>query len=192
MRPSGEATERLPIGKDEYTRLLTSLRHVLRFDARQRLQNAYTLLYHTGCRIGEIRKWTGDTLLEAKKHRRILLRARETKTNQGRTIRLTDQALEDFEQRVRVIENNLLFPGKGKTVMSASSLQRLVNTHMGKVLGAEYSSHSFRAGVATRLQKEAGLKVAQKVLGHASFKTTLLYDRPTEGDIMAALSRAYG
>lgn len=85
-----------------------------------------------------------------------------------------------------------LFIAQKGSPYSPGSLQK----HMGKMLkqwaGIEKaSSHSGRRTLATNIihiQKDS-VKTAQKVLGHKNAATTLIYEEPTETQIVDALSR---
>jgi integrase/recombinase XerD len=70
---------------------------------------------------------------------------------------------------------------------------RLVVKTYAKSLGlAELSSHGLRHACATHLlENGADVRHVQKILGHASIKTTAIYTRVAIGDLKAVLGRAH-
>ena len=189
-RPTGSAVDRLPIKKEDYEFLLFKLKKdkQMRADAKQRLLNAFVLLYHTGCRCDEIRNWSELFIASGLSRGRFILRNGETKTGKSRVVLLSKRAIEEIDEKVKPL-CGLIFGGKNGEVMSSAALKRLINSYLHKTLGEEYSSHSFRSGAIMRVAKASDMVHAQHFIGHSSVKTTAIYIKPSDKDILEALER---
>lgn len=61
---------------------------------------------------------------------------------------------------------------------------------MKHVLGAGYTSHSFRQGLITEMgSRSVNPKIIQSFIGHKNINTTLGYIKPTSDDVKNALVR---
>jgi integrase len=155
---------------------------------KEKLMCAYTLLYHTACRIDEIRLFTREDLQTLSNKGELVLPKERTKSKRARIIRASDKGREEIAKIAGSFDG---FKSAKGGDMSKASFKRLLNTHIQAVLGEHYSSHSFRAGAATRLCEKGLLKAAQIHLGHANAATTLIYQRLSEKDLQNALNSVY-
>jgi len=65
-----------------------------------------------------------------------------------------------------------------------------VNTVMKSILGAGYTSHSFRQGLITEMgAKGINVKIISQFIGHSDVKTTMRYIKPTDDDVRGAMVR---
>ena len=61
---------------------------------------------------------------------------------------------------------------------------------MKSILGAGYTSHSFRQGLISEMgAKGINAKIISKFIGHSDVKTTMRYINPTDDDLKNAIVR---
>ena len=61
---------------------------------------------------------------------------------------------------------------------------------MKSILGAGYTSHSFRQGLISEMgAKGINAKIISKFIGHSDVKTTMHYIKPTDDDVKGAMIR---
>ena len=162
----------------------------LQAKTRGKLIAAYTLLYYTACRIDEIRLFKKEDINTLSGKGELLLPKEITKTKKARVIRVAKEGEIELG-RLRLKGGYVFTSGKRDAEpLSKTGFNRLLNSHIRSVLGEFYSSHSFRAGAATRLCEQGLIKAAQMHLGHASAATTLIYQRLSEQELKEALDRA--
>lgn len=77
-----------------------------------------------------------------------------------------------------------------RSKLNPNGFTKDLNDLIQLVLGAEYSSHSFRKGLITAMSvKGINPKITQHFVGHRNVSTTLNYYRPTSEDIRQCLVR---
>lgn len=182
------------VGSAEYDKLVThTMSDVsLKEHNRAKLLRIFGVLYYTGIRLNEISHITIGKLKQLTTEQGGVIYT--SKTDKERKLYLSDNACKKLKQLIKG-ETNLDAQiacswNKATTPMHSISLISLVNSYMKKVLGAGYTSHSFRQGVITdMLSSGVATKVAQEFIGHSSPATTLRYDKPTEARIRNSLVR---
>jgi len=186
-RPSGTTRAKKPIFKKEFLRLLNAANKSLsiRLSTRVKLTRAFTLLYLTGCRVGEIVNLSTKDIEMMIQHNEYSL-TNDTKTNKPRLISF-DANRKQVELLVQILpfEDEYLF-AKNNSIkpMSGSALKLLMNTFIHKVLGQLYSTHSFRSGYITIAHQHGlSLEHIRQDIGHKDIATTARYATVTSEEI---------
>ncbi len=192
MRPIGSTKDRQPIGLAEFKTLLnlTKRDKTLREITKKKFIRAFTLLRLTGCRVSEIIEFTKEDLKYMCKNSYISLN-NQNKTKKTRLLRFSPAGINLLEKLdVEDVSEKLFYKNGSSHAMSTTVFTRELNKQLKKVLGDIYTTHSFRAGVATDLIRATGNpNIAKAVLGHSSLATTLGYDRPSNNDIYEGLRK---
>lgn len=202
-RPFNTSIERLPIKQEEFESLLMYCdQFIIKESTRLKLVKAFTILYHSGCRISEL-------LQLDKNHIASILKARDlskagsfslnntTKTKKPRLVLISKQGVEDiaeiWEMEICEEVDNMsekIFPGKNGKPLGVTGFTALINKHMKLALESDlFSSHSFRQGLLSSLISDAKIPVStvSAMIGHASINTTLRYHRSTKIEQAEAL-----
>ena len=201
MRPIGSTKERLPIYENEFKILITLIKADirLRLETRAKLLRAYTLLYLTGCRVGEIaplRVCDLKSIIDTG----CLPLGGLTKTKKPRTILFNEVMLNSIASlpvNDCYDKNGFLFYSPCEDIvlahaMSKFSLTGLLNEYLEKYLSPLYTTHSFRAGYVTRIVEATGnIKTAQDMVGHQSVKTTIRYLSTSKEQKFEALNKVF-
>jgi integrase/recombinase XerD len=152
---------------------------------QSQLRVAYTLLYHTGLRINEIREITEKNIYDAMASSQI--NAIHYKTKQAHIHVLSKNAvlkIKKLKPELTIIfskyQFNYLF-GKQKP-MHGKSLVRLINQdlkHTCQINEIPYNikSHSFRINMICNLLKNTTLQHTAQIIGHKDIQSTMSYQR---------------
>ena len=182
----------------EYKKLMSAVRgdESLRPNTKENLLRAFTILYFTGLRLNELQEMTlvhikellddGETklLLPKTKSERKLFAGDEFKKQLKKLFIITA----DTDLHIKVIS-------KGSSQTKRDGIHPLtfiaqVNDVMKSILGAGYTSHSFRQGLITQMgAKGINAKIISKFIGHSDVKTTMGYIKPTDEDVKGAMIR---
>ena len=149
------------------------------------LKITYTILYHAGLRINEIRMLTRKQIEEGIKSSQFNII--HYKTQQAHIHVLSDKAIRDlknleaeFEIVFEKYKYQYLF-GKSKPMVN-SSLIRMVNDDLKntcQVVDIPYNvkSHSFRINMITNLLKVTSVHKVAEIVGHQDIRSTMSYQR---------------
>ena len=152
---------------------------------RSQLRICYTLLFHVGLRLNELRKIKFKDISDAIKTSQLSVI--HYKTNQSHIHILSQKALEDLKNLkddYTIVFNKYnceyLF-GKTKP-MHQKSLIRLVNAdlqHTCRINNIAYNikSHSFRINMISNLLKLTSVQNAANIIGHQDIRSTMTYER---------------
>ncbi len=182
----------------EYKKLLNAIKgdETLRPNTQQNLLRAFTILYFTGLRLNELQEMIlvhikelledGETklLLPKTKSERKLFAGDEFKKQLKKLFVFET----DTDLQIKVIS-------KGSNKNKKESIHPLtliaqVNDVMKSILGAGYTSHSFRQGLISEMaSKGINAKIISKFIGHSDVKTTMGYIKPTDDDVKGAMIR---
>ena len=186
------------VTEHEYKKLMSAVRgdESLRPNTQQNLLRAFTILYFTGLRLNELQEMTlvhikelledGETklLLPKTKSERKLFAGDEFKKQLKKLFVFET----DTDLQIKVI-------AKGSNHSKRTGIHPLtfiaqVNDLMKSILGAGYTSHSFRQGLISEMaSKQINTKIISKFIGHSDIKTTMHYIKPTDDDIKGAMIR---
>ena len=120
------------------------------------------------------------------------------KTKSERKLFATDEFIKQLK-KLFVFDSNIDLQikviSKGSCKNKKESIHPLtliaqVNKVMKSILGAGYTSHSFRQGLISEMaSKGINTKIISKFIGHSDIKTTMHYIKPTDDDIKGAMIR---
>lgn len=134
----------------------------------------FEILYHTGMRCGELRKATKEQI----DGNWLTLKAKDTKTKKSRRVPLNARALE-------LLNEHLPFTKHKNAYSKAWDAAREA---LGFKDDKEFVPHVLRHTRATEaLSKTRNLAVVQRLLGHATVKTTQRYAKVLDDDLMNAV-----
>lgn len=198
MRPVGSTKERLAIYEREFINLLCliSCDKSLKDTTKHKLTRAFTLLYLSGCRVGEIVNLRIADIQNIFYHKSLALDG-TTKTRRPRTIffnkPMIDMLLKLNYDDAKEHGGFLFYENAKFSPMDKKGLTTLLNEYLAKYLGTLYTTHSFRAGYVTRIVEATGnLKTAQDIIGHKSINTTIRYLSTSKQQKLDALDKIFG
>jgi len=156
------------------------------------------LMLDAGLRVGEVVKlqrsdlWAFDHA-----HSTIVVRPMVAKTNVERAIPVTERLRLSINNMQRYIwseegssANNFAFRIPNRSVpMSIRQVQKII---MHACILANIplrSPHCLRHTFATRIMKQANIRVVQQLLGHSSLTSTQIYTHPDEEDRTNAIMK---
>lgn len=155
-------------------------------DLRQaQLRVAYTLLYHTGLRLNELRTITQEQINNAIKSSQLSIIQHKTKQahihiiSENGVSQLKNLNLE-YEIIFNKYQSKYLF-GKRKP-MHKKSLIRIINEDLAvtchiNAIPYNIKSHSFRINVVSNLLRQTSVQNAAQIVGHKDIKSTMSYQR---------------
>lgn len=142
------------------------------------------LMYYAGTRVGETSALRIEDAVDTEGNvkREILLKADITKGNIARTIYISDKLYKELQSYIQVIsiaDRKLKLFYSQKKVSDGFSPNTLTQYwhYLFKKVGLDQaSSHSMRRSFATQISsKGVGIRVLQKLMGHRSAQTTMVY-----------------
>jgi len=152
---------------------------------RAQLRITYTILYHCGLRINEIRHLNQQDILTAIDAAQFNLV--QHKTQKAHIHVLSKAAIQDLKNLK--VEFSIVFEkykyqflyGKNKPT-TKNSLIRMVNQDLKKTceknnIPYNIKSHSFRINMITNLLKITSVQNTASVMGHADIRSTMSYNR---------------
>ena len=193
-RPLNSTKERKPLFQEDFDRLILKVKRSkqLKKPTKLKLLRAYTILFYTGCRANEINDFDLDDLTFIKNHMTTSL-DNKNKTKKTRLLRFNKVGLKAIsELETYDCKTKLFYKNKSDHNISENSFIRLLNKYLKMFLNELYTTHSFRAGLINAVYEATGnIKIAQKVAGHKSVKTTLIYIVATENQVEDALDKIF-
>jgi len=182
----------------EYKKLINAIRgdESLRANTQQNLLRAFTILYFTGLRLNELQQMNLSHIKELLENAETKLLLPKTKSERKlfagdefqKQLKKLFTITADTDLQIKVIT-------KGSNQSKKESIHPLtfiaqVNDVMKNILGAGYTSHSFRQGLISEMgAKGINAKIISKFIGHSDVKTTMGYIKPTDDDIKGAMIR---
>ena len=127
------------------------------------------LAYSCALRVSEVI----NLKIEDIDSKRMLIAIRNAKGNKDRYVKLSETLLQTLrEYFTQYKPKNYLFNGQTTSQYSASSCNKLVKNYLGEA----YHFHTLRhSGATTMHENGTDLATIQKLLGHNSIKTTMIY-----------------
>lgn len=187
-RKSTPVALRDPIPKKTFHLLMCNAGSKASYQKRIResqLKIAYTLLFHLGLRLNEIRTIKLKTILEAM--RTSELKVTLFKTNRSHNYKFSESLVEDL----KALQFELDFLGGKqdfeylfgkKSPPHSKTLLRIVNEDLAATceifqIPDNIKSHSFRIGLISRLLKNTKVQDVALIMGHADLRSTMKYSR---------------
>lgn len=183
------------ITEKEYKKLMAYARgdeDIKEFN-QKRFFKIFSLLYYSGLRVNEITQIKYSHIEEIIKNAETVVISHKTKME--RVLYFSENAIKEIKKNFTYSENELdnfciTSWGNPKKTFHEISLIQLVNKYMKQILGAGFTSHSFRQGLITEMgSRSVNPKIIQSFIGHKNINTTLGYIKPTEDDIKRSLVR---
>jgi site-specific recombinase XerD len=111
--------------------------------------------------------------------KRMLININNAKGRKDRIVKLSETLLETLRQYyIKFKPDTYLFNGQFDLKYSNTSCNKLVK----KYIGDQYHFHQLRhSGATTMLENGTDLAIIQKILGHKSVKTTMIYTHISQG-----------
>lgn len=159
---------------------------IRRKDLKQaQLRVAYTLLYHTGLRVNEIREFTHEQIINSIKSSQVSVIHHKTKQAHIHVLSQSGvMKLRELKLECEIIFNKYDFKylfGKKKP-MHKLSVIRLINKDLRTTselnqIPFNIKSHSFRINMISSLLKNTSVQNAAQIIGHTNVKSTMSYQR---------------
>jgi len=182
----------------EYKKLTNAVRgdESIRSNTKDNLLRAFTILYFTGLRLNELQEMRLSHIKELLENEETKLILPKTKSERKLF------AGEEFKKQLKKLFTITADTNLNTRVISKRSNQSKkesihpltfiaqVNDVMKSILGAGYTSHSFRQGLITQMgAKGINAKIIAQFIGHSDVKTTMRYIKPTDEDVKKAMIR---
>ena len=183
------------ITEKEYKKLMAYARgdeEIKEFNQKRFLM-IFSLLYYSGLRVNEVTQIKCSHIAEIINTGETIIVSHKTKRE--RVLYFSESAIKEIKKYFTYSENELsnyciTSWGNPKKTFHEISLIQLVNKYMKHILGAGYTSHSFRQGLITEMgSRSVNPRIIQSFIGHKNINTTLGYIRPTSSDVKNALVR---
>jgi integrase len=187
MRPTGTTKTRLPITGPEFNSLILKTKRDKSLKSKQKYLLAYTLLFASGCRVSEIVAFTKEDLIKIR-DTGVLALTNSVKNSLAGDIYFSQRDKEAVAKLIPKDDGYIFHKNGSSKPMSVKGLTQNLNKHLKKCLGEQYTTHSFRSGLATMLE-EIGTppKVIQTTLRHTKVETYLNhYAKPTTNSLIQA------
>jgi len=149
------------------------------------LRICYTILYHIGLRLNEIRYLTEQDIYDAIENAQFSVI--HYKTKQAYNHVLNDQAIKDLkclEEDFKIVfkKNNFKYIFGKTTPIHSKSLIRMVNKDLKNTckindIYCNVKSHSFRINMISNLLRVTTLHNTASIVGHTDIRSTLKYKR---------------
>ena len=183
------------ITEKEYKKLMAYTRgdEDIKTFNQKRFFKIFSILFYSGLRINEITQIKYSHIQEIVKTGETVIVSHKTKRE--RVLYFSETAIKElikyFPYSQTELNNYCITSwGNPRKSFHEISLIQLVNKYMKLVLGAGYTSHSFRQGLITEMgSKSINPRIIQSFIGHKNINTTLGYIKPTEEDIKRSLVR---
>lgn len=113
--------------------------------------------------------------------KRMLINIRNAKGQKDRIVKLSDHVLDTLRIYYKAFHpKETLFNGANRLLYTRTSCNKVVK----KYLGQKYKFHTLRhSGATTMLENGTDLSIIQKLLGHNSIKTTMIYTHVSSNTI---------
>ncbi|MEZ5035303.1 MAG: tyrosine-type recombinase/integrase [Chitinophagaceae bacterium] len=136
------------------------------------------LVYSAGLRVGEL---INMKILDIDS-KRMIIHVKQAKGRKDRIVPLSEKLLLMLRAYYKEYSPKIyLFEGQKRGKYSTSSFNKFLKAAAKRAnIKKEFSAHSLRHSYATHLlEKGTDIRIIQKLLGHNSIKTTMLYTQVT-------------
>ncbi|SIS46902.1 Site-specific recombinase XerD [Zobellia uliginosa] len=145
------------------------------------------LAYSAGLRVGELI----DLKIMDIDSSRMVIHVKSAKGNKDRILPLSEKILDMLRKYYKEFSPKLfLFEGQKGGKYSSSSFNKLLKAAAKRAqINKEITAHTLRHSYATHLlERGTDIRVIQKLLGHSSIKTTMVYTRVAEPALLHVVS----
>jgi len=155
------------------------------------------VMLEAGLRVGELVGLdVGDLLWDGEPVRRLRVRAEIAKRGREREIPVSVRLAGALGECRRVVwadrwdqaASAAWTCGPGRRRLTARQVESIVRAAAMATLGRPVHPHMLRHTFGTRVERVAGIRVAQVLLGHADIRTTQIYCHPNGDDLLRAVN----
>ncbi len=145
------------------------------------------LVYSAGLRVGELI----DLKIKDIDSSRMIIHVKAAKGNKDRIIPLSEKLLKMLRQYYKEFSpKEFLFEGQKGGKYTSSSFNKLLKSAAKKAgINKNITAHTLRHSYATHLlENGTDIRVIQKLLGHNSIKTTMIYTQVSQPALLNVVS----
>lgn len=159
------------------------------------------LMLDAGLRVGEVVALEmSDLFFGGVPVENLLIRPEIAKTKTERTIPLSERirrALAEYIQehpwRSEQLSSFKVFGVfMRQTSLTTRQVERIIRAAAMKSIGRPVHPHMLRHTFGTNIERKAGIRIAQELLGHENVSSTQIYTHPNEDDKKKAIREACG
>jgi len=191
------------LGPEEAVRLLESLRAGPRPGQRGvlgvRNWAMGVVMLEAGLRVGELVGLNiGDLVFRGEPVLTLVVRAEIAKRRKERAVPVSGNLRAAigtlgravWREEVRRGELPAFWCGAARRRLTTRQVESIIRAASLRCLGRPVHPHVLRHTFGTRIERVAGIRVAQELLGHADIRTTQLYCHPNHEDLQRAVDAA--
>jgi len=154
------------------------------------------VMLEAGLRVGELVGLNvGDLVVRGEPVRMLIVRSEIAKRAKERQIPVSTRLHGAIAELIRVLwrGNTELawvpcwFCGRMARRLTTRQVESIVRAAGVAALGRPIHPHVLRHTFGTRIERVAGIRVAQELLGHADIRTTQIYTHPNGDDLRRAV-----
>ncbi|MEM6525923.1 MAG: site-specific tyrosine recombinase/integron integrase [Bacteroidota bacterium] len=145
------------------------------------------LAYSAGLRVGELMSLKISDIDSS----RMFIHIKEAKGNKDRLVPLSKNILRMMREYYRMYQpKDYMFEGQKESKYTSSSFNKLLKTAAKKAkINKKITAHTLRHSFATHLlEKGTDIRVIQKLLGHNSIRTTMIYTQVADVTLLNVTS----
>ena len=155
------------------------------------------VLLEAGLRVGELVGLNiGDLLFRGEPVLTLIVRKEIAKRGVERGVPVSDRlrgAIGELARKVWVCDCGQVGMaafscGSARRRLTTRQVESIVRRAALEVLGRPVHPHVLRHTFGTRIERVAGIRVAQELLGHADVRTTQIYTHPNHDDLKRAVN----
>ena len=155
------------------------------------------VMLEAGLRVGEVVGLdVGDLLFGGEPVRSLVVRAEIAKRHVERVVPVSARLGGALCELRRVVWREVTgrpecpawFVGRGLRRLGARQVESIIRRAALRTLGRPVHPHMLRHTFGTRVERVAGIRVAQVLLGHADIRTTQIYCHPNGDDLLRAVN----
>lgn len=155
------------------------------------------LMLDAGLRVGEVVQLHQDDLMfSGAPVENLVVREEIAKTKTERTIPLSSRVHKAIQEMQGKWWADLhpqpgrhaFYQRDGCGSLTTRQVERIIRTAAEKSIGRPVHPHMLRHTFGTRIERKAGIRIAQVLLGHENVTSTQIYTHPNQDDMKKAVS----
>ncbi|MBA7684927.1 Tyrosine recombinase XerD [subsurface metagenome] len=159
------------------------------------------LMLDAGLRVGEVvQLHVSDLFFHDKTVENLVVRAEIAKNKTERIVPLSSRlgkAVSDLNEKLwkpnhRANNAYAMSLCMGTHSITTRQVERIIRAAAMKSIGRPVHPHMLRHTFGTRIERKAGLRVAQELLGHENVSSTQIYTHVNSDDLKKAIREACG